>query len=96
MCMLYSLRKLKKITDFCCFKLNGNVSHVLQLIWPLLRCVGNLLSSCPVEDLSSQVGDVHLVVALCELVHAYLHSHVALARETAWVLNNLTGPSLTD
>lgn len=63
----------------------------LQLICPLLRCVGNLLSSCPVETLSSHVGDVRVVVALVALLQAYLQTQPALARECTWVLNNLTG-----
>lgn len=53
--------------------------------------MGNLLSSCPVENLSTEVGDIHVVVALCALLQAYLQSQPALARESAWVLNNLTG-----
>uniref|UniRef100_A0A1A8M9M9 Transmembrane and coiled-coil domains 6 n=2 Tax=Nothobranchius pienaari TaxID=704102 RepID=A0A1A8M9M9_9TELE len=72
----------------------GNKEEGMELlIWPLLRCVGNLVPSCPVEDLRSQVGGFDLLVALCELVHAYLHIQPALARETAWVLNNLTAHS---
>lgn len=63
----------------------------LQLICPLLRCVGNLLSSCPVETLSSHMSDVRVVVALVALLQAYLQTQPALARECAWVLNNLTG-----
>ncbi|MED6247841.1 hypothetical protein ATANTOWER_019046 [Ataeniobius toweri] len=73
---------------------DGNTDQGVELlVCPLLRCVGNLLSSCPVEALSSQLGDVHLVAALCELVFAFLHTFPALARETAWVLNNLTAHS---
>lgn len=53
--------------------------------------MGNLLSSGPAEDISSQLGDPHLLPALCALARAYLPSHPALARESAWVLNNLTG-----
>ncbi|KAG8004381.1 Transmembrane and coiled-coil domain-containing protein 6 [Nibea albiflora] len=72
----------------------GNKEEGMELlICPLLRCVGNLLSSCPVEDLSTQVGDVHIVVALCALLQAYLQTQPALARESAWVLNNLTAYS---
>ncbi|XP_063732610.1 LOW QUALITY PROTEIN: transmembrane and coiled-coil domain-containing protein 6 [Eleginops maclovinus] len=63
------------------------------LICPLLRCVGNLLSSCPLTDLSAQVGDVRIVVALFALLQAFLHTQPALARESAWVLNNLTAHS---
>ncbi|CAL1613285.1 unnamed protein product [Knipowitschia caucasica] len=63
------------------------------LVWPLLRCVGNLVSSCPVELLP---GEVHvcLPAALCSLLHTYLKTQPALAREAAWVLNNLTAHSV--
>lgn len=72
----------------------GNKDEGLELlVCPLLRCVGNLLTSCPVEDLSTQVGGDRLLVALCAVVQAYLHTQPALARETAWVLNNLTAHS---
>lgn len=64
------------------------------LIWPLLRCVGNLLSACPVEQQSTQEIDVRLTVALCALLNVYLKTQPALAREAAWVLNNLTAHSL--
>ncbi|XP_068450320.1 transmembrane and coiled-coil domain-containing protein 6 [Clinocottus analis] len=74
----------------------GNKDEGMELlIWPLLRCVGNLLSSCPMKDLSTQVGDVRIVVALCALLQAYLQTKPALARESAWVLNNLTAHSST-
>ncbi|XP_029968035.1 transmembrane and coiled-coil domain-containing protein 6 [Salarias fasciatus] len=73
----------------------GKTEEGLELlVCPLLRCVGNLLSSCPPEDLSAQVGDVHLVVALCALLQYYLHTEPSLARETTWVLNNLTAHSV--
>ncbi|XP_060903916.1 transmembrane and coiled-coil domain-containing protein 6 [Labrus mixtus] len=72
----------------------GNKEEGMELlICPLLRCVGNLLSSCPVEDLSSQVADVSVVVTLCALLQAYMQTQTALARESAWVLNNLTAHS---
>ncbi|XP_041653370.1 transmembrane and coiled-coil domain-containing protein 6 [Cheilinus undulatus] len=72
----------------------GNKEEGLELlICPLLRCVGNLLSSCRVEDLGIQVGDVHIVVTLCALLQAYVKTQPALARECAWVLNNLTAHS---
>ncbi|XP_069577452.1 transmembrane and coiled-coil domain-containing protein 6 [Brachyistius frenatus] len=72
----------------------GNKDDGMELlVYPLLRCVGNLLSSCPAEDLGTQTGDVHLVAALCALIRAYLHTQPALARETTWVLNNLTAHS---
>ncbi|XP_076594525.1 transmembrane and coiled-coil domain-containing protein 6 [Chaetodon auriga] len=72
----------------------GNVEEGIELlICPLLRCVGNLLSSCPVEDLTTKLGDVHIVVALCAILQAYLQTQPALARESAWVLNNLTAYS---
>ncbi|XP_034087028.1 transmembrane and coiled-coil domain-containing protein 6 isoform X2 [Gymnodraco acuticeps] len=72
----------------------GNKEEGMELlICPLLRCVGNLLSSCPLTDLSAQMGDVRIVVALCALLQAFLHTQPALARESAWVLNNLTAHS---
>ncbi|XP_026213893.1 transmembrane and coiled-coil domain-containing protein 6 [Anabas testudineus] len=74
----------------------GNKDEGLELlICPLLRCVGNLLSSCQVEDLSTQVRDTQLVVSLCVLLQAYIQTQPALARESAWVLNNLTAHSST-
>ncbi|XP_032384020.1 transmembrane and coiled-coil domain-containing protein 6 [Etheostoma spectabile] len=72
----------------------GNKEEGMELlICPLLRCVGNLLSSCPVKDLNTQVADLRIVVALCALLQAYLQAQPALARESAWVLNNLTAHS---
>ncbi|KAM7417729.1 hypothetical protein PAMA_017394 [Pampus argenteus] len=72
----------------------GNKEDGMELlVCPLLRCVGNLLSSCPAEDLSSQVSDDRLVVALCALLQAYFKTQPALGRESAWVLNNLTAHS---
>ncbi|KAI3351778.1 hypothetical protein L3Q82_020611 [Scortum barcoo] len=72
----------------------GNKEEGLELlICPLLRCVGNLLTSCPAGDLCTQVGDVHVMVALCAFLQAYLQTRPALARESAWVLNNLTAHS---
>ncbi|XP_024139860.1 transmembrane and coiled-coil domain-containing protein 6 isoform X2 [Oryzias melastigma] len=63
------------------------------LVCPLLRCVGNLLYFCPVQDLSKHVAIIQLVGALCVLLNTYQHSSPSLARETAWVLNNLTAHS---
>ncbi|XP_034545231.1 transmembrane and coiled-coil domain-containing protein 6 [Notolabrus celidotus] len=71
----------------------GNKEDRIELlICPLLRCVGNL-SSCSVEDLDSQVGDARIVVTLCTLLQAFMQTQPALARESAWVLNNLTAHS---
>ncbi|XP_008418410.1 transmembrane and coiled-coil domain-containing protein 6 isoform X1 [Poecilia reticulata] len=73
---------------------DGNTDQGVELlVCPLLRCVGNLLSSCPSEALHSELGGVDLVAPLCELVVALLHTLPALAKETAWVLNNLTAHS---
>lgn len=66
---------------------------VKLLVWPLLRCVGNLVSSGPVEILESHLKDLRLPAALCVFAQAYLHTQPALARESAWVLNNLTADS---
>uniref|UniRef100_A0A3Q4AIB9 Transmembrane and coiled-coil domains 6 n=1 Tax=Mola mola TaxID=94237 RepID=A0A3Q4AIB9_MOLML len=74
----------------------GNQEEGMELlICPLLRCVGNLLTSCSGEDLSTQVGDVRIVAALCALLQAYVQMQPALARECTWVLNNLTVSSGT-
>ncbi|XP_056143892.1 transmembrane and coiled-coil domain-containing protein 6 [Lampris incognitus] len=72
----------------------GNNEEGMELLmWPLLRCVGNLLSSGPMDDLSTQVADVRLLAALCALAQVYLPTQPALARESVWVLNNLTANS---
>uniref|UniRef100_A0A8C7XF30 Transmembrane and coiled-coil domains 6 n=1 Tax=Oryzias sinensis TaxID=183150 RepID=A0A8C7XF30_9TELE len=63
------------------------------LVCPLLRIVGNLLPSCLVEDLDKNTVFTLLVDALCVFLQAYLSSSPSLARETAWVLNNLTAHS---
>ncbi|XP_038132858.1 transmembrane and coiled-coil domain-containing protein 6 [Cyprinodon tularosa] len=71
-----------------------NVDQEVELlVCPLLRCVGNLLSSCPAEALGSQLRDAQLVAPLCGLLFAFLNTQPALAREAAWVLNNLTAHS---
>ncbi|XP_054890388.1 transmembrane and coiled-coil domain-containing protein 6 isoform X3 [Poeciliopsis prolifica] len=72
----------------------GNTHQGMELlVCPLLRCVGNLLSSCPAEALHSQLVGADLVAPLCELVVGLIHTLPALAREIAWVLNNLTAHS---
>lgn len=58
-----------------------------QLIWPLLRCLGNLLVSG--GDVMPE--DTRLLAALCVFSQTYLHLHPALSRESLWALNNLTG-----
>ncbi|MCI4380080.1 hypothetical protein PGIGA_G00235780 [Pangasianodon gigas] len=66
------------------------------LIWPLLRCLGNMLASgvCEAAGCSAGIEDVRLLAALCVFSQAYLTSHCALSRESLWVLNNLTAGSL--
>lgn len=59
----------------------------VQLIWPLLRCLGNLLVSG--GDVMPE--DTRLLAALCVFSQTYLHLHPALSRESLWALNNLTG-----
>ncbi|KAF4105074.1 transmembrane and coiled-coil domain-containing protein 6 [Onychostoma macrolepis] len=59
------------------------------LIWPLLRCLGNLLVSG--GDVMPE--DTRLLAALCVFSQAYLHPHPALSRESLWALNNLTAGS---
>ncbi|XP_016098519.1 transmembrane and coiled-coil domain-containing protein 6-like [Sinocyclocheilus grahami] len=61
----------------------------VQLIWPLLRCLGNLLVSG--GDVKPE--DTRLLAALCVFSQVYLHPHPALSRESLWALNNLTAGS---
>ncbi|XP_034037459.1 transmembrane and coiled-coil domain-containing protein 6 [Thalassophryne amazonica] len=71
----------------------GNKGGMELLICPLLRCVGNFVASGLIEELNTHVGDAQLLVALCTFLQTYLHTQPALARESAWVLNNLTAHS---
>ncbi|XP_062380382.1 transmembrane and coiled-coil domain-containing protein 6 [Sardina pilchardus] len=64
------------------------------LIWPLLRCLGNLLARGDAyEEAGVRVSDCRLLSALCVFAQSFLHTHPALAREGLWVLNNLTADS---
>ncbi|XP_005157204.1 transmembrane and coiled-coil domain-containing protein 6 isoform X2 [Danio rerio] len=68
----------------------GNPQDGLELlIWPLLRCLGNLLASG--GDVIPE--DTRLLAALCVFAQIYLHLHPALSRESLWTLNNLTAGS---
>ncbi|RXN29182.1 transmembrane and coiled-coil domain-containing 6 isoform X1 [Labeo rohita] len=68
----------------------GNLEGGIELlIWPLLRCLGNLLVSG--GDVMPE--DTRLLAALCVFSQAYLHPHPALSRESLWALNNLTAGS---
>uniref|UniRef100_A0A8C1BFR0 Transmembrane and coiled-coil domains 6 n=1 Tax=Cyprinus carpio carpio TaxID=630221 RepID=A0A8C1BFR0_CYPCA len=68
----------------------GNRAGGIELlIWPLLRCLGNLLVSG--GDVKPE--DTRLLAALCVFSQVYLHPHPALSRESLWVLNNLTAGS---
>ncbi|XP_036404046.1 transmembrane and coiled-coil domain-containing protein 6 [Megalops cyprinoides] len=74
----------------------GNTEEGVELlVWPLLRSVGNLLAGCRLEDLGPQVRDSRLLPALLVLSQAFLQPCPALARESLWVLNNLTADSST-
>lgn len=69
----------------------GNLWDGLELlIWPLLRCLGNLLVSGGCDVMPE---DTRLLAALCVFSQAYLHPHAGLSRESLWVLNNLTASS---
>ncbi|XP_023685173.2 transmembrane and coiled-coil domain-containing protein 6 isoform X1 [Paramormyrops kingsleyae] len=69
----------------------GNTEEGIELlIWPLLRCVGNLLAGSALECCASQLTDSRLLAALCILAQTFLQPHPGLARESLWVLNNLT------
>nr|XP_023685173.1 transmembrane and coiled-coil domain-containing protein 6 isoform X1 [Paramormyrops kingsleyae]XP_023685174.1 transmembrane and coiled-coil domain-containing protein 6 isoform X1 [Paramormyrops kingsleyae] len=72
----------------------GNTEEGIELlIWPLLRCVGNLLAGSALECCASQLTDSRLLAALCILAQTFLQPHPGLARESLWVLNNLTADS---
>ncbi|XP_057707179.1 transmembrane and coiled-coil domain-containing protein 6 [Corythoichthys intestinalis] len=72
----------------------GNKDDGLELlVCPLLRCMGNLLSCCTSTETNACLSDIGLEAALCALLQAYVHSRPYLARESAWVLNNLTAQS---
>lgn len=74
----------------------GSTEQGLELLlWPLLRCLGNLLASGVCEGGRCPVGleDARLLAALCVFSQAYLPTHSALTRESLWVLNNLTAGS---
>ncbi|NXX80174.1 TMCO6 protein, partial [Urocolius indicus] len=60
----------------------------LQLVCPLLRCLGNLLaegSSCEL-----QIQDERLLIALFLLLQCFLPQHPFIVQEGLWLLNNLT------
>ncbi|XP_035266563.1 transmembrane and coiled-coil domain-containing protein 6 isoform X1 [Anguilla anguilla] len=72
----------------------GNTEEGVELlVWPLLRSLGNLLSGCGSGGLQAQLRDSRLLPALCVLAQAFLKPRPALARESLWVLNNLTAGS---
>ncbi|KAG9346704.1 hypothetical protein JZ751_007018 [Albula glossodonta] len=72
----------------------GNTEEGVELlVWPLLRSVGNLLCGSRLESLQPQLRDSRLLPALCVLAHAFLQPYPGLARESLWVLNNLTADS---
>nr|XP_006632037.2 PREDICTED: transmembrane and coiled-coil domain-containing protein 6 [Lepisosteus oculatus] len=61
-----------------------------QLISPLLRCLGNLLAGTGGEACREQIRDSRLLVALCAFIQAFLQTRTYIARESLWVMNNLT------
>ncbi|KAM9833751.1 transmembrane and coiled-coil domain-containing protein 6 isoform 2-T2 [Syngnathus typhle] len=72
----------------------GNKEEGIELlVCPLLRCVGNLLSYCTPDVAEACLSDVELAGSLCALLQAYVQTRPSLARESAWVLNNLTAQS---
>ncbi|MBN3297374.1 TMCO6 protein, partial [Amia calva] len=60
------------------------------LISPLLRCLGNLLAGPGYDYCQEQLGDNRLLVALCVFIQAFLRPQSHVARESLWVINNLT------
>ncbi|XP_028816676.1 transmembrane and coiled-coil domain-containing protein 6 isoform X2 [Denticeps clupeoides] len=72
----------------------GDLQEGLELlIWPLVRCLGNLLASSACENTEECVRDTRVLSALCGFSHRVLQMHPALTKETLWVVNNLTADS---
>ncbi|KAG2456121.1 TMCO6 protein, partial [Polypterus senegalus] len=59
------------------------------LISPLLRCLGNLSASHG-QECRAYLKDGRILVALCAFVWHFFQQYSFVARESLWVLNNLT------
>ncbi|XP_028668860.2 transmembrane and coiled-coil domain-containing protein 6 [Erpetoichthys calabaricus] len=59
------------------------------LISPLLRCLGNLSASHG-QECRAYLKDGRILVALCAFVCHFFQQYSFMARESLWVLNNLT------
>ncbi|KAK6474668.1 transmembrane and coiled-coil domain-containing protein 6-like [Huso huso] len=70
---------------------SGTATEGMDLvISPVLRCLGNLLANHGMESCREQMRDSRVLVALCAFIQGFLQQHPSVARESLWVINNLT------
>ncbi|XP_051869777.1 transmembrane and coiled-coil domain-containing protein 6 isoform X2 [Pristis pectinata] len=60
------------------------------LIYPVARCLGNLIASCEAALCRGQLLDCRVLQALSSIISKFLQSQPSVTRECLWVLNNLT------
>ncbi|MGH0131410.1 UNVERIFIED_CONTAM: hypothetical protein FKN15_046463 [Acipenser sinensis] len=70
---------------------SGTATEGMDLvISPVLRCLGNLLANHGMESCREQMRDSRVLVALCAFIQGFLQQRPSVARESLWVINNLT------
>ncbi|GCB63095.1 hypothetical protein scyTo_0013158, partial [Scyliorhinus torazame] len=72
---------------------SGTTDGVELLIYPVARCLGNLIGSNGPARTTVQAHDGDLLRALSTFVSGFLQSRPFVTRECLWLLNNLTGES---
>ncbi|XP_026556713.1 transmembrane and coiled-coil domain-containing protein 6 isoform X2 [Pseudonaja textilis] len=73
----------------------GSSLHYLQLICPVVRCVGNLLAEDKANNDELVIKEECLLKALFVFMQYFLPKHTFVVRECLWLLNNLTVHSTT-
>uniref|UniRef100_A0A2D4G0Y8 IBB domain-containing protein n=2 Tax=Micrurus corallinus TaxID=54390 RepID=A0A2D4G0Y8_MICCO len=73
----------------------GSSLHYLQLICPVVRCVGNLLAEDKANDDELIIKEECLLKALFVFMQYFLPKHTFVVSECLWLLNNLTVHSTT-
>uniref|UniRef100_UPI00398F1D11 LOW QUALITY PROTEIN: transmembrane and coiled-coil domain-containing protein 6 n=1 Tax=Pristiophorus japonicus TaxID=55135 RepID=UPI00398F1D11 len=68
----------------------GTTDGVELLIYPVARCLGNLMASDGAAQCKAQLHDGDLLRALSVFVRGFLQSQPFVTRECLWLLNNLT------
>ncbi|XP_069754129.1 transmembrane and coiled-coil domain-containing protein 6 isoform X2 [Narcine bancroftii] len=70
---------------------SGTVADGVELlIYPVVRCLGNLMASREAPLHRSQLDTHGVLQALSSITSKFLHSQPSLSRECLWLLNNLT------